>query len=634
MRQRVAAIAFLFTIAIAARATEPPRPNSDMADDYAKLLEQHITQKDNFRHGLMPMVAAATANRATVEKMSTAAGEDETVQTPELVIGPTAVVGVRAVPVLTAKYTDTGSDPFQRESLQAELFSEEWPPQCMATNTCTGTMRQFYTENSYGRFTVTGTVTPWVTLPHTASFYQGSDFQNAAGETRHCKGLCSTAKIGQFVIDTIAANPNFPWEQYDNDGPDAIPNSGDDDGFVDFVAIVQPSIGGECRNDATGIWSHRSNLSNMSGGPLVTKRPTVAGGFIRIDDYVITPSFACDGTTMIQIGVFAHEFGHAFGLPDLYDTRQPARWSGLGNWCLMASGSWGGDGDSPERPSHMSPWAKQYLGWLTPLTVTADSKISVDGFESTSFAYRIPISTKQYYLVTNISRGGFNVKLPVAGVAVWKINDSMVQPGLRNNTVNADPANRGITLVEADGHDGLGSPAFRGGDGDLFPGVSTVRNFDATTVPKAVGKVALCGISDAGPRMNMTAFITGRKCGGQAIAAFQPAAVQNISALAPALEALPDFASKAVTISGTISNAGTNLFTDRQLVFVDDNGTSIPVTIAAPLEFPASPSSATASVPDLGNLYGKPVRITGTIQQRQIGNPLLVISAVQEAKAK
>ncbi len=40
-------------------------------------------------------------------------------------------------------------------------------------------------------------------------------------------------------------------------------------------------------------------------------------------------------------GVFAHEMGHAaFGLPDLYDTDNSSE--GLGNWSLMAGGSWNG----------------------------------------------------------------------------------------------------------------------------------------------------------------------------------------------------------------------------------------------------------------------------------------------------
>ena len=41
-------------------------------------------------------------------------------------------------------------------------------------------------------------------------------------------------------------------------------------------------------------------------------------------------------------GGFAHEFGHVLGLPDLYDS---TTFGGVGDWCLMGSGSWG---DNPK----------------------------------------------------------------------------------------------------------------------------------------------------------------------------------------------------------------------------------------------------------------------------------------------
>ena len=42
----------------------------------------------------------------------------------------------------------------------------------------------------------------------------------------------------------------------------------------------------------------------------------------------------------------AHELGHLlFGFPDLYDTDYTSE--GIGDWCLMAAGSWNGGGDTP-----------------------------------------------------------------------------------------------------------------------------------------------------------------------------------------------------------------------------------------------------------------------------------------------
>lgn len=73
------------------------------------------------------------------------------------------------------------------------------------------------------------------------------------------------------------------------------------------------------------------------------------------------------------VGVFAHEFGHDLGLPDLYDYFGE---NGTGFWTLMSSGSWLGDGkdDIGSKPSHMSAWEKFQLGWLSYEVAIAGEK--------------------------------------------------------------------------------------------------------------------------------------------------------------------------------------------------------------------------------------------------------------------
>jgi M6 family metalloprotease-like protein len=141
---------------------------------------------------------------------------------------------------------------------------------------------------------------------------------------------------------------------------------------------VHPGRGGECGSQGgsinNNIWSHRFSLSDLTGRDFETKELTKDGRKIRVDDYVVVPALACDGRSMIEIGVFAHEFGHAFGLPDLYDTKKPARTQGVGNWDLMGAGSWGGDDKSPQRPAHMSAWSRIFLGWAQPKVITSDAK--------------------------------------------------------------------------------------------------------------------------------------------------------------------------------------------------------------------------------------------------------------------
>ena len=67
-------------------------------------------------------------------------------------------------------------------------------------------------------------------------------------------------------------------------------------------------------------------------------------------------------------GFFCHEFGHLLGLPDLYDTNEEnGTDSGVGHWCLMARGGWGGQ---EATPSGLSAWSKSALDWAEVKDIT------------------------------------------------------------------------------------------------------------------------------------------------------------------------------------------------------------------------------------------------------------------------
>jgi M6 family metalloprotease-like protein len=443
--------------------------------------------------GYINLTRTVSANRAAAKRGIALAGP----------AGAPRISGQKAIPVLMATFSGTAGEPFPIANLQRELFNGPWP---------TGTMTDYYREISYSAFTVTGTVHPWKKLDKTADFYAGTPVPGVG----MCNGLCDTAQTGQFLKDVLDKyGDQIDWTQYDNDGPDGIPNSGDDNGFVDFVAFVHPGIGGECQAvpNNNNIWSHRATYSGWFGGlNYETKSKGKNGQNIRINDYVIMPALACDGTTMIQIGVFAHEFGHAFGLPDLYDTRDANGESeGIGNWGLMGAGSWGGDNDTPERPSHMSAWEKDRLGWVDPTEVTSDRDIELRPVETHPDVIRIKISTDEYYLIEYRRKTGFDVSLHGSGLLIWRINDSVVQAGMASNTVNADETKKGVGLIEADGLGELDQNRNRGNAGDMFPSGGK-RNFDSTTTPASEGLVAICDIGNPGPTIKFKVRVSSNTC--------------------------------------------------------------------------------------------------------------------------
>ncbi len=423
-------------------------------------------------------------------------------------IGPRKIEGTRRIPVLITYFAESASPPYSAEQLQQMLFDGPWP---------SGTVADYYREVSSGSLALGGVVQPWVPLTRESSYYEGADFvdpQSLAMEP--CHGVCSNNKVHELITEALAAPQNaaMDWGAFDNDGPDAVPNSGDDDGFVDFVVFVHAELGGECQMAGnTNIWSHTSSLSNSPAGVYQASSPRSGGGFILIDDFTIQPALACDGR-MIQIGVFAHEFGHVFGLPDLYDTDPDNGDSaGVGPWCLMSAGTWGGDGLSPDRPAHLSPWAKEYLGWLDVIDVTQDEPAAVLGDIGVSHtARRLRDSPTTYYLIANIDRAGFNSHLPAAGLQIWKIDEAVLQQTLIFNRVNADAYNRGVGLVEADNNHSLDTPGNTGEAGDVFPGTNGNRTFDAFTNPSAAGGVAVCSIPDAAAQMHVGLLVSSDRC--------------------------------------------------------------------------------------------------------------------------
>ena len=64
------------------------------------------------------------------------------------------------------------------------------------------------------------------------------------------------------------------------------------------------------------------------GSSYVTRTPYTGhpGEFLKVDDYIMQSALggntACDVLSPMPIGTVAHETGHTFGFPDLYDTER------------------------------------------------------------------------------------------------------------------------------------------------------------------------------------------------------------------------------------------------------------------------------------------------------------------------
>ncbi len=409
------------------------------------------------------------------------------------VLGPRdgPVEGTFTIPVLLGRFADSPVVlPYDESAVHDRFFGASGL-----------TARTYYEEVSGGRVSLRGAVRPWATgssVLHTRGWVTNGGSGLSSRTPVWIKGLLSTSQVDD-------------WGRFDNDGPDGIPNSGDDDGFVDALAVIHPTEGAECRSTGSEdrIWSHKWSLSTPTGTPFTTTTPAAGGGFILVDDYFIVGVRSCGGSALNDIGVFTHETGHAFGLPDLYDTGRDNRHSGAGNWDLMATGSWGCNNRSPAVPCHMGAWSKAVLGWLDVVDIPAGSgltRVTLPPVAAEGVAYRVATGdgSGEYFLLENRQRQGFDSNLQASGLLVWHIDPDWVQARWSSNSVNAGP-HRGVWLRQADGRDDLGSPTgTRSDDGDPFPHADN-DDFHASSSPaswshegSATG-VTLLDIERAGP---------------------------------------------------------------------------------------------------------------------------------------
>lgn len=222
-----------------------------------------------------------------------------------------------------------------------------------------GSMRDYFIEQSYGKYTVEGDTYGWFEVDKPEAYY-GDDHPDYGSDSLRPGTPRDLLTDAISVINTEGA---IDWLEYDlldlydldGDGITEEPDCIIDHPLFVHAGIDQSGGGGAQGDDA--IWAHSASTwevvtSEKNPGAVC---PEDWEGTI-LYNYTIMPE---DG----GVGVFAHEFAHDLGLPDEYDTGYTGYGDSNAFWTLQSSGSWVGR-PAQTQPSSMSIWAKYVLGWL------------------------------------------------------------------------------------------------------------------------------------------------------------------------------------------------------------------------------------------------------------------------------
>jgi immune inhibitor A len=398
------------------------------------------------------------------------------------------------------------------------------------------TMQNAYKESSNNRVNLVrkeNTEFVWVELPKGASYYLDQKGTYAENGKYVLGNVNGDAHTGEFVRDLLkAADAQVDFSKYAENGE--VPN----------IFVIHEGTGAEWSQDPAQFWSHKWSLlsalyygkyyetgkpadvhSGMSQSAWINKtvKEDMTYDGVIVDNYNIQPAIGGNvagfnlttggyneasktGPYPAQAGVYSHEFGHALGLPDFYDTVYTSE--GVGNYSMMAGGSWmrypDNNAYSGNSPTHFDPFSKVFLGWAEPKEVKPTDGVKeitlppINKASATNGIVKMEVpgsNGTEYFLFENVQQDGFNKGLirqgtDSHGLLAWHVDENIINlyqtAGFRPNNVENWMNKRfqfnqsqtasdgtvvthyGLSLLQADGKYELEKNLNRGNAGDFF----------------------------------------------------------------------------------------------------------------------------------------------------------------------
>ena len=340
---------------------------------------------------------------------------------------------------------------------------------------CTGSVRDYYRDNSNGMFVPTFDVVGPVKV-NRSQYY--------ANATRN--GV-------QLMVDACtAADSEVNFKDYDVDG----------DGVVDMIYFIFSGIGSYIEgNDSRLLWPHQFDISYARQ---VRKDGVLLGRYACSTElYGSSTSSMLDG-----IGTICHEFSHVLGLPDFYDSGN--QYSGEcvdpDAWSVMASGC---DLNYGRTPCSFSLFERHALGFAQPTLIEEPGSFSLENLQTSNAGYRLntPVRRESFY-IENRQQTKWDSALPGHGMLIFRVDSTSTSPWVEN-TVNDNPDHPYYELLRAGGVKADDYRVSAATASDPFPGTRSVRTINNETTPSLKtwsGKLNSLGLRNIRERGGVITF--------------------------------------------------------------------------------------------------------------------------------
>lgn len=399
-------------------------------------------------------------------------------------------IGSPRIPLIMVQFPDR---KFQSTTTQEKVSRSRNEAGYSDEKGCVGSVRDYFIAQSDGMFSPTFDVAAVVTVSKEYAYYgKNSGTRVDVKCLDLVKEAVSLAKQQGVDFSQFAIDGQIPLVSILYAGPGE--HESEEDGFEDYIwahylgNINIPVDNMRIRsyfvgNEVTSAYSY------PSGKPVVTKE------------------------TFSGIGVFCHEFGHALGLPDFYDTTGRTDQKTPDLWSVMDYGQYYADGYAP---IGYTAYEKAFMGWLDVADLDdtpAYCRLYPYGSDKGPTAYRIinPANPKEYFLLEYRQPGTWYPSRMGQGMLITHVDYNA--SSWDANTLNNDAKRLRFTVVPADNKwqfYNIYSTDWFAFSGDLFPRSALKTEFSDTSIPastvytgKKLGR-PIYNITDAEDRMEFS----------------------------------------------------------------------------------------------------------------------------------